>query len=58
MVVIEGGGCWQDVQALELPAPPGVGEPVETKYGTAFVTKVEPMPDKDGYNWKVFCRVS
>jgi hypothetical protein len=55
MVMIEGKG-WQDFEELELPAPPGEGEPVETKYGTCFVTKVEQMPQADRYDWKVFCR--
>ncbi len=40
MVTIE-GPTWQDIQDMELPRAPALGESIETRYGTCVVTKVE-----------------
>jgi hypothetical protein len=45
-VTIEGIN-WQDMQELELPAIPRVGEALETRYGTCLVTRVDPSTDGD-----------
>jgi hypothetical protein len=55
IITIEGAG-WNDVEDVELPAPPGVGEPIETKYGTCLVTSAEPQPDGI-YDGKIICRL-
>ncbi len=55
IVTIEGAG-WSDVEDLELSAPPGEGEPIETKYGTCIVTSVEQLVAA-GYDGKISCRL-
>ena len=55
IVTIEGAG-WKDIEELELPAAPGEGEPIETKYGTCLVTRTEPQPH-DRYDGKISCRL-
>ena len=56
MVTIEASG-WSDFEELELPRQPDEGEPVETKYGTCFVTHAEPTPDMDRFDVKITCRL-
>ena len=53
-VTIEGAG-WTDVQQLELPRLPRVGELIETKYGTCTVTHSESTADGDPVDGKVVC---
>jgi hypothetical protein len=55
IITIEGPG-WNDVEDVELPALPGEGEPIETKYGTCLVTSAEPQPDGI-YDGKIICRL-
>ena len=57
MVMIEASG-WSDFEELELPRQPDEGEPVETKYGTCFVTHAEPTPDMDRFDGKITCRLA
>jgi hypothetical protein len=49
-VTIEGSG-WTDVQELELPHLPGVGELIETKYGTCRVTHSESSEPTEGFGF-------
>jgi hypothetical protein len=53
-VTIEGIN-WQDIQELELPAIPRVGEALETRYGTCLVIRVDPSTD-DGRPSRIACR--
>jgi hypothetical protein len=55
IVTIEGHG-WNDVEDVELPAPPSEGDSIETKYGTCLVTSAEPEPQSD-YDGKISCRL-
>ncbi len=48
---------WEDVENVELSRLPGVGEPIETKYGKCLVTQVEPLPDSTQYAGKIVCRL-
>jgi hypothetical protein len=45
-VTIEGIN-WQDIQELELPTTPLVGDALETRYGTCLVVRVDPTTDGD-----------
>jgi hypothetical protein len=51
------GGTWSDFQELELPRLPGVGDLIETKYGTCVVESSEQSPDTDRYDGKIVCSV-
>ena len=48
---------FEDVDNVELPAPPEPGEPIETNLGTCIVTRTEPMPAESGYAGKIICRL-
>jgi hypothetical protein len=56
IITIEGTG-WEDLQDVELPRPPGEGEPIETQYGTCIVTRVESLPNAGQYDGKIVCRL-
>jgi hypothetical protein len=56
MVTIE-GPTWQDIQDMELPRAPALGESIETRYGTCVVTKVEPSGGAEKYSGKIVCRL-
>ena len=43
MITIE-APTWEDVQDVELPRLPEVGETIETKYGTCLVTQTDASP--------------
>jgi len=55
IVTIEGPG-WTDVQDIELPRLPDVGESLETKFGTMVVAHAEAAPDLSAYAGKIVCR--
>jgi hypothetical protein len=48
---------FEDVENVELPAPPQPGEPIETHLGTCIVTSVESMPAEGGYAGRIICRL-
>ena len=56
MVTIE-GPTWQDIQDMELPRAPALGESIETRYGTCVVTKVEAPAGAEKYTGKIVCRL-
>ena len=56
MVTIE-GPTWQDIQDMELPRAPALGESIETRYGPCVVTKVEPSGGAEKYTGKIVCRL-
>ena len=57
IVTIEGPG-WTDVQDVELPRLPQVGESLETKFGTMLIAHAEEAPDLAAYAGKIVCRFS
>jgi hypothetical protein len=57
IVTIEGPG-WTDVQDVELPRLPDVGESLETKFGTMLVAQAEEAPDLVAYAGRIVCRFS
>jgi hypothetical protein len=56
IITIEGPG-WEDFEDVELPRLPDQGEPIETKYGTCFVTHSEEQADAERYDGKIVCRL-
>lgn len=48
---------FEDVDNVELPAPPEAGEPIETNLGTCIVTSTESMPTASGYAGRIICRL-
>jgi hypothetical protein len=57
IVTIEGPN-FEDVEEIEVPAPPEDGELVDTKYGTCVVTAVEQLPDSQQFDGRISCRLS
>ena len=55
IITIEGGN-FEEIDKVELPAPPQPGEPIETNLGTCIVTSTESMPAESGYAGKIICR--
>ena len=55
IIIIQAAG-FEDVDNVELPAPPHPGEPIETNLGTCIVTSTESMPAESGYAGKIICR--
>jgi hypothetical protein len=56
LVTIEGPG-WTDVEDVELPGLPDVGESLETKYGTLLIVQAEEAPDLAAYSGRIVCRL-
>jgi hypothetical protein len=56
VITIKAAG-FEDVDNVELPAPPHPGEPIETNLGTCIVTSTESMPAESGYAGKIICRL-
>jgi hypothetical protein len=56
LIAIEGHG-FDDVEEIELPAPPAEGEPIETKYGTGIVSSTEEMADSPRFDGKIACKL-
>ena len=56
MITIEAPN-WKDFQDVELPRLPEVGETIETKYGTCFVTQTDASPGTWPYAGKIVCRM-
>jgi hypothetical protein len=57
MIMVEGSGGWTDTEVIELPGPPQVGEPIETRYGTLVVAEVQAAPEGGLYAGKIVCRM-
>jgi hypothetical protein len=56
MVEIE-APSWKDVEDVELPRLPTVGETLETKYGTCVVTQTDASFRAGSYEGKIVCRM-
>jgi len=56
MITIE-AASWVDVEDVELPRLPEVGETIQTKYGTCFVTQTDASPGTGPYEGKIVCRM-
>jgi hypothetical protein len=48
--------AWEDVESVELPRLPAVGETIETKYGTCLVTQTDATSDAGPFQGKIVCR--
>jgi hypothetical protein len=57
LVTIEGRG-WTEVEDVELPRLPDVGESLETKFGTMLVAQAEEAPDLATYAGRIVVRFS
>jgi hypothetical protein len=57
IITIEGPG-WTDVEDIELPRLPDVGESIETKFGTMLVAQAEEAPDLAAYAGRIVVRFS
>jgi hypothetical protein len=57
LVTIEGHG-WTEVEDVELPRLPDVGESLETKFGTMVVAQAEEAPDLASYAGRIVVRFS
>jgi hypothetical protein len=55
IITIE-GPSFEEVDKVELPAPPEPGEPIETNLGTCIVIGTEPMPADSEYAGRIICR--
>ena len=55
IVTIEGPG-WSDFEEVELPQLPNEGDPIETKFGTLLVERVETTDKLEKYEGKIVCR--
>ena len=51
------GSNWVDVENVELPRLPAVGDAIETKYGTCVVVRTEPVADEVPLRRRIFCRL-
>jgi hypothetical protein len=51
------GPNFKDVQVIELPRLPGVGDPIETRFGTCLITEAEATPGNDQYTGRIVCRL-
>ena len=56
MITIE-AASWEDVEDVELPRLPEVGETIQTKYGTCVVTQTDASPSTRPYEGKIVCRI-
>jgi hypothetical protein len=56
VVTIEGPG-FKDLQVIELPRLPNVGDPLETRFGTTIVTEAEALAGNDQYTGRITCRL-
>jgi hypothetical protein len=54
IITIEGKG-WTEFDEVELPGPPAVGDPIETKVGTCLVTAAELPPNAE--RGTIVCRL-
>jgi hypothetical protein len=56
-IIIIQAASFEDVDNVELPAPPQPGDPIETNLGTCIVTGTESMPAESEYAGKIICRL-
>ena len=56
VLTVEGPGL-NDVSEIELPQLPGVGEPIETRVGTAIITSAEPSDTDSDFAGRIVCRL-
>ena len=58
VLVVDRQGEDLDVQDVELPRLPDVGESLETKFGTMLVAEADEAPDLTAYAGRIVCRFS
>jgi hypothetical protein len=46
-----------DVEEVELPQLPAVGEPIETRYGTCLIVETQPSDDASPFAGQITCRL-
>jgi hypothetical protein len=56
ILTVEGPGL-NDVTEIELPHLPEVGEPIETRLGTATITSAEPNDNDSEFDGRIVCRL-
>jgi hypothetical protein len=56
LIIIQ-ASSFEDVDNVELPAPPQPGDPIETNLGTCIVTSTESMPAESEYAGKIICHL-
>jgi hypothetical protein len=56
ILTVEGIGL-NDVAEIELPHLPELGEPIETRLGTAIVTSAEPNDNDSEFAGRIVCRL-
>jgi hypothetical protein len=56
-LIIIHASSFEDVDNVELPAPPQPGDPIETNLGTCIVTSTESMPAESDYAGKIICHL-
>lgn len=56
IVTIEGPN-FKDVQNIELPKLPNVGDTIETRFGTCLITETESTAGHDDYSGRITCRL-
>jgi hypothetical protein len=56
-LIIIHAASFEDVDNVELPAPPQPGDPIETNLGTCIVTSTESMPAESQYAGKIICHL-
>jgi hypothetical protein len=56
-LIIIHAASFEDVDNVELPAPPQPGDPIETNLGTCIVTSTESMRAESEYDGKIICRL-
>ena len=56
LIIIQ-AASFEDVDNVELPAPPQPGDPIETNLGTCLVTSTESMPAESEYAGKIICHL-
>jgi hypothetical protein len=56
ILAVEGPNL-EDIEEIELLRLPTEGEPIQTRYGTCIVTRLETMPAGTPYSGKIVCRL-
>ena len=56
-IIIIQAASFENVDNVELPAPPQPGDPIETKIGRCIVTSTESMPPESQYAGKIICHL-
>lgn len=56
LIIIQ-AATFEDLDNVELPAPPQPGDPIETKIGRCIVTSTESMPAGSEYAGTIICHL-